>query len=253
MTDPCARCGQPHVTRHGTLACSGHLSHRDDDGNLQPCSNPPITGADKCRYHGAGAPQVRAAAERRLDEADRERALQRGLSAAYGDQVPDVDPAEAMLRAVSWKYAECLALRTKVAELDDDQRVWGATRVEVEGSTALRIDFDSDGVSGIGSAPSTKRIETAGPNIWWQMLRTAETQLVQFAKDARAAGCDERRVKLAEDQGEIVVGLIRRILDGLFLRLVESGVPEGVLREAWDAAVSDVVPRELRAAAIGGA
>jgi hypothetical protein len=227
---PCAKCGQLHITRHGGPACTGHISTGPRAG--QPCTNSPIHGAQTCRYHGGAAPQVRAAAAARLAEQAADQALRRGLADAYGANVPDVDPADAMLRAVSWKHAEVLALRVKVAELDDDQRVWGVTK-------------DTPGDQG-GLTSEAK------PHIWWQMLRTAEAQLVQFAKDARAAGCDERRVKLAEDQGEIVVGLLRRILDGLFQRLVEAGVPEGLLREAWDAAVSDVVPRELRAAAIGG-
>jgi hypothetical protein len=38
-----------------------------------PCGNYPSAGARVCRYHGGNAPQVRAAAERRLVEAKLER------------------------------------------------------------------------------------------------------------------------------------------------------------------------------------
>lgn len=35
----------------------------------EPCRNPAIRGADVCRHHGGSAPQVKAAARRRLLEA----------------------------------------------------------------------------------------------------------------------------------------------------------------------------------------
>ena len=229
---PCARCGQPHLTRYGTPACAGHK--KLEDGTERPCGNPPRKGATVCNHHGGKAPQVRAAANRRAAAQAAEAALHRGLAAAYGDQVPDIDPAEAMLRAVSWKYAEVLALRGKVAELDDADRVWGRTREKSGGE-----DYGTT--------------EEAKPNIWWQMLRTAETQLVQFAKDARAAGCDERRVQLATQQGQIVAALLQRILDGLYAALLTAGITADVLAAAlWQAAIADVVPRELHAAALEG-
>ncbi len=225
----CPKCGHPHVERRGGRACTGHKSQRDQDDQLVPCANAPLAGQEVCRYHGGAAAQNRAKGAERVAEQAAEQALQRGLAAAYGENVPDIDPAEAMLRAVSWKYAEVLALRAKVAELDDRQRVWGTTKDTPFGST-----------------------EEAKPNIWWTMLRTAEDQLVKFAAAARAAGCDERRVHLAEQQAAIVVGTIQRILDGLYTALIAAGVPAETLQQAWAAAVAEVVPRELRAAALEG-
>ncbi len=233
----CARCGHVHETRYHTLACDGHKSRRDPDGNLQPCSRAPMAGQAKCATHGGKAPQTRAAAGRRLEEQAAEAALHRGLAAAYGTQVPDIDPAEAMLQAVAWKHAEVIALRMKVAELaraDEEALVWGITREKHGGQ-----DFGTT--------------QEARPNVWLVMLTEAQRDDVKFAAAARAAGCDERRVQLAEQQGDLVVGVINHILDGLYAHLIAAGIAADILLAAWRAAIADVVPRELRAAALGGA
>lgn len=213
MTPTCTTCGQPHP------GCTAHTKNGPNAGH--PCKKPCRPG-EVCTSHGGRARQVRTAAARRAEAAQADVALRRGLAAAYGDQVPDVDPGEAMLRAVSWKYAEVTALRVKVAELDDTERVWGTTRVKEGG--------DDRGTT-----------QEAKPHIWWTMLRSAEEQLVKFAAAARAAGCDERRVRLAEAQGDLVAGVIRRILDDLALTPAQIEL------------VPVVVPQHLRAIALEGA
>ncbi|RHA38711.1 hypothetical protein [Cellulomonas rhizosphaerae] len=240
---PCAKCGLPHLTWRGGPACTGHKSERDASGNLVPCTKDPRKGATKCGFHGGSSPNALAAAQRRLDEEAASKALARGLAEAYGDDVPEIDLAEAMLKAVAWKYAECVALRRQVAQLDDSQRVWGTTKSEQMAGHGDIDDAPED------KGPATKITAAAGANIWWQMLRTAEDQLVKFAASARSAGCDERRVRLAEQQGDIVVDLIRRILDGLYRALLAAGLTDDQLRDAWQAAIADIVPRELRSIA----
>lgn len=183
------------------------------------CESWAMHGSTVCHKHGGNARQVRAAAQRRLDAAAAANILADGLAAAYGDNVPDIDPAEAMLSAVSWKYAEVVALRAQVAALEDKERVWGTTRVKEGG--------DDRGTT-----------QEATANIWWVMLRSAEEQLVKFAAAARAAKCDERRVRLAEEHGTMVAGVIKAILDRLDLT------------DAQRVLVGEVVPQELRA--LGG-
>ena len=247
MTTPCPRCGTTHTTRTGHPACTGHVDKPDQD--LRPCRNHPVPGADVCRYHGGSAPQVKARAAARVVEEKATAVLQRGLADAYGEHVPDIDPGDAMLRAVSWKYAEVVALRGKVAELDDDARVWGAKQTE------QMAGHGDDAPVPEGMAPATKVVMAAGANIWWQMLRTAEEQLVKFAAAARAAGCDERRVRLAEQQGDLVATALGAILAAMLdvvVAAVESifaaapGDALDALRRAWSDAVAEVVPRELR-------
>ena len=181
-------CGLTHP--HG---CRAH-SHR----GTQPCGGMAVTGLTVCVAHGARTPTSIAKTERAKTER-RTRALVRAtLAEAYGDQVPHIDPADAMLQAVAWKYAEVLALRSKVAELDDKDRVWGKTRRKTGGDDA-------------GTTREAK------PNVWWTELQRAEEQLVRFAKACRDARVDEAKVLLAKRQGDMVANVIKGILDALAL------------------------------------
>lgn len=234
MTDdpmPCAKCGKRHYAYDGkSIGCAGHVDL--EDGSIRPCTQRPIRGGTVCGTHGGRSPQVKAAAQRNLAEAESRKHLQEGLALAYGGRVPDVDPAEAMLQAVSWKYAEVVALRAQVATVGEADLVWGVTREKSGG--------DDEGTTW-----------EAKPNIWLSLLHEAERDLVTFAAKARAAGVDERRVKLAEEQGVLVHQVMDRVLEGVLRMLLESGLGEGFV-EVFRAAVREVAPRELRALASGG-
>jgi hypothetical protein len=87
------------------------------------CRRWPIAGATRCRIHGAAAPQVRRAAERRL-EAERVRADLVRL----GVPVPEgADPLEALREALALAQGDLRALRQITAEgvlvRPDDPRV----------------------------------------------------------------------------------------------------------------------------------
>jgi hypothetical protein len=77
------------------------------------------------------------------------------------------------------------------------------------------------------------------------MLRQAEEQLVKFAAAASAAGCEERRIALAEQQGDMLAGALRTILDTLLAALLAAGMAD-TLRTVWTEQVAQIVPRELR-------
>lgn len=207
-TEPmvCDRCGQPHAR------CTAHTRA----GN--PCQRHPLAGQRVCDMHGGKTPRALAAAENRQRDAQADAALQAALAEAYGDSVPTVDPAEAMLQAVSWKYAEVIALRRIVGGLGFDERVWGQVREKTGGE-----DHGST--------------YEAVPNIWWQRLDRAEEQLVRFAAAARVAGVEDRRVRLAEGAGQLFASAIHAILGrldltGYQLELVTTVVPEELRKVA---------------------
>ncbi|PZR55252.1 hypothetical protein DNL40_02455 [Xylanimonas oleitrophica] len=213
----CPKCGKTHPR-----GCQGHRSGAPDE----PCTKYPIRGGTHCDTHGGRAPQVKAAAARRAEAARLEKAAADLLVEAYGDDVPKVDPTEAILRAVSWKHAEVLALRRMVADLEERERVWGVTK-DVQGGKDSGTTFE------------------AKTNIWWAKLGEAERALVDFAAKAIAAGVEERKVRLAEQQGDLVSIALRRILDGLLEALVVAGLTPA-MRAVWDEQVPVIVPRELR-------
>lgn len=93
---------------------------RKKNGN--DCGAPPIRGGTRCWRHGGKAQQVRAAAYRRLAEQELERQVQ---TLGIADKYPDVDPGQALLREIQITHAHVEWLRSKVAELEPEQLVWG--------------------------------------------------------------------------------------------------------------------------------
>lgn len=62
------------------------------------CKRAPVPGAKVCKIHGGGAPQVRAAAARRVEKAQRDGEIGRLLARLGQDEVPDL--IEGLLDAV---------------------------------------------------------------------------------------------------------------------------------------------------------
>ncbi len=218
----CPKCGQPHPR------CA---SHKKSTGN--PCMQRPRAGGKVCRYHGGAARQVRAKADQRAQE----QAAQRAVT-TLGLPV-DITPTEALLQEVQWTAGHVQWLRGKVAELDEQALVWGTTRVETEGGTSLVINVKAGSVSDVETAPGVKSIETAAPSIWYVLYTKEREHLVTVCAAALKAGVEERRVRLAESQGDLVADAIRRILNALNLT------------PAQEALVSTVVPAQLRLIAGG--
>lgn len=221
----CEKCGTPHVTYAGKPACAGHK--KTDDGGRVPCKNHPRLGSTVCSYHGANTPQARAAAEARLAEQEATRQVK-----TLGLPI-DITPTEALLQAVQFTAGHVAWLRSKVEELDDKQLVWGETKVKEGG--------DDRGTT-----------QEAKPSVWYTLYAAERDRLVRESSAALRAGVEERKVRLAESQGDLVVAVIRRILDGLLAALLGAGLSDDRLNAAWTTAVADIVPRELRAIA-GGA
>lgn len=214
MTDPipCERCGQPHAQ------CS---SHRRDG---QPCTQPPMRGQRVCRMHGGASGRAKAAAERRLQE-------QAAQAAVVTLGLPvDVSPTEALLEEVRWTAGHVQWLRDRVQELEErsdlesdeaHSLVWGTTKVKTGG--------DDHGTT-----------QEAAPSIWYVLYERERKHLVTVCAAALKAGVEERRVRLAENQGALVADVIRRILDALNLTDQQREL------------VPTVVPAQLRLLAGGG-
>jgi plasmid stabilization system protein ParE len=135
----------------------------------------PVHGTDVCRMHGGEAPQVLAAGQRRIAEAAAREAVK-----LYGLPV-DVDPGEALLTEVRWTAGHVLWLRGAVQELEASNQV-------------------------IGGA-------FGGAHPWVDLYREERKHLVNVCTAALRAGIEERQVRLAEKQGELIADVIRQLLD----------------------------------------
>lgn len=198
------------------------------------CKAAPIHGGAVCRMHGGGAPAVKAAAARRAAEAKAAAEMESAL-VTLGLPV-DIDPARALLNEVAVTYGHVQWLRGKVQELSPGELVWGMTQTD----------------NGVGpQGPVDMTTEKAASSVWYQLYMQEREHLAKVSSMALRAGIEERRVKLAEDQGNLVAAVIDRILSAILGWLSTSLPPEAVeqVQGTWVAMVHDVVPRELRALA----
>ena len=177
------------------------------------CKRAPLRGAEVCKIHGGGAPAVRAAAARRVQEDAARREL-----AALGEP-EQIDPAEALLQLIGWKYGEVKWLRARVQEIPSEDLAWGLAQSEFGRGPEGPID---------------RVTEKSQPSVWWTLLREAEDQLADYAARALRAGVDERRVRLAEQQGLAVHAVMMAVFNRLSLSAAQ-----------WDMA-RVAAPEELR-------
>ena len=185
--------------------------------NGEGCGAWAVKGATVCRMHGGSSPQARAAAARRVQEEKAAKAVQRLA------QPIETDPSQALLDLVSSAAGEVAYWRARVDEIQDrdEKRL-------TSGLTKITEGKDRGGVTTLRTVETIAAIE-------YRMWTAAQDRLAQYATAALRAGVEERRVRIAEDQGALVAQVIRRILDRLDL-------------SEWQAEmVGSIVPEELRA------
>lgn len=205
----------------------------------KPCQAWAVRGATVCAAHGGRAPQVRAAAARRLalgEALDELRSLGRPI---------EIDPAEAMLEMVYEAAGNVAVYRALVRSLDTridhkpghiqgkDEEVDDAWRDELGRGIAGRVD------------PSNWK---AAPHIWVTLYDEERERLVRFCKLARDAGVDERRVQLAEAQGRRIGLVLQAGTSAAFALLVQLVAGGLALEAAVERVQRDEMPALLRAA-----
>lgn len=175
----------------------------------EQCGAFAIPGGTVCQWHGGRAPQVKAAAARRLAIAEA-----REQAARWGGRV-DIDPAQALLELVSAKAAEVAYWERRIDELNEDDLTWGVTKIE-------------DGID----RDQTTHIETreARKDLALDLLHVAQRDLANFAAAALRAGVDQALVKVAQSQAVQIVEILRAALNDD--RVTITGEPEVVILDA---------------------
>lgn len=192
--------------------CHAH-SKRDP---AKHCGDWAEQGAEVCRRHGARAPQVKAKAERRRAEAKARRAL-----ATYGVPVT-IDPLDALLAELYRTAGHVAWLADLIADLEHAENNEGKLH------SGLR-QWRPAGEFGGSWVPA----------VWVEMYQAERAHLARVAKACLDAGVEERRVKLAEDQGRIVADVLRNVIGRLSQLPGVTGLDVGALE------VREVVRDEL--------
>lgn len=200
---------------HDSSKCGGKRRGADSEGKL--CTRPAGWGTEhagtgRCKLHG-GSTRSHTTAGRV--------ALASAAVTTFG--LPrEIDPRDALLEEVYRSAGAVDWLQQQVRALEAEQVVWGKAE-EVEKQA--------------GEFPGLDTTHKAAVNVWVQLWQTERAHLVKVAKEAINAGVEERRVRLAEQQGSLLASVIKAVLGDLDLS------PDQMAK------VSVIVPRHLRAVA----
>lgn len=157
------------------------IAHRRDGTQ---CHNHAIRGAHVCRMHGGTAPQVQAAARRRLE-------AEQAAEAVVTFGLPrDVDPHVALLEEVHRTAGHVAWLASKIGDFDSDGEL---VQMNVGPGGALQVV----------------------PSVWVELYQTERIHLARVCKAALDAGVAERQVRLAEQQGQLLAQVIQGVLQDL--------------------------------------
>lgn len=88
-----------------------------------PCRRPPVLGATVCATHGSRAPQVRAAADRRISDAAVQEHLDATLARMNLDAPPIADPAAAMANLAGRLLSGFEGVQSRLNECREQGRV----------------------------------------------------------------------------------------------------------------------------------
>lgn len=156
------------------------------------CTRPAGWGTDhvgygRCKLHGGST---------RSHSRGAGVAKARTAAATYGLPV-DIDPAEALLDEVRRTYGHVVWLLDAIRDLEPDALVWGLTEEQHQEATEF---------------PGVNRTYAATPNALLQAYREERDHLRRVAADTLRAGVEERRVRLAEQHGQLFMEAQKRIL-----------------------------------------
>lgn len=210
------------------VRCTAHSKQTGE-----PCKLPPSPGHAVCRFHGARSPQARRKATERQQHAEAERIMR-----MLGEPI-ETTPAEALLDTVKRTAGYVAFIREQVAQIDADDLVWGVTK-ETDGHVVVGTTRDAT------VEATTDSVREAKPNVWLALLGEWQDRLVKTCAAALNAGIEERRVRLAEQQGALVADVVRGIADDILAALTAAGIGGDQLPAVFATALADAAPRRLR-------
>lgn len=175
--------------------CNGKKSKKANEY----CQQPPGWGTDhagvgRCKMHGGSAPNYQKQVTKLRAAA---------LVETYG--LPrDIDPHDALLEELARTAGHVDWLRVQVGNLEHS---------EFPDGNAIPNNKGSKLVGPVGGG--NEGYPSWEPSVWIQMYNDERKHLVNVSKECIRAGIEERRVRLAESQGQIIANVLRRVLTEL--------------------------------------
>lgn len=153
-------------------------------------------GIGRCRNHGGASPQAEISGCVQLARRD---------EVVMGAPLDNLRPEEALLECIRIAGGEVRYASERIAELDPDEAVGPVV-------TTRPLKWEK------GAESPDERVAEHGPpalHIWIEVRHKAMDRLVNYTKVAIAAGLEERRVRVAEAQGQLLAEAVRGILKDL--------------------------------------
>lgn len=193
----------------------------------QRCRRARTPGVNVCWWHGAAAPQVRAAAERNL-----RRMRAEGKIAALVDamgEADDLHPLEVLVAAVGRAHRAAALLEVLVSDLSPHP-----------------VGDDGEATAGLYGPD---HLGDARPHVLVELLRQWNTEAGRLSKMAVDAGVEERRVRVVEEQAHGIARAVSGVALALIQQLVAVGVDPAILARFQRDDMPAIMRRELLAAA----
>lgn len=176
--------------------------------------------------HRINAAKVKARVQ--VEEAHRA-VVTMGLSRKIG-------PHEALLEEIGRTAGHVTWLEGKVQELQPDQLVWGTIKQTVENLPVVAptgpTEGESSGVTTTALLPRTNKVEEAAvASMWLRLYQQERAHLTEVCKVAIQCGIAERQVRIAEEQGKMLVAVISAVLRDLGVNQEDKQVRASVHRQ----------------------
>lgn len=175
----------------------------------------PHLGVGRCRKHGGNT-------QSHVQKATEDQA--RLAAARWGEPIVTTGIDALLNLLYLWSGIE-MFYRARIQDLAPDEFVWG--------DTGLVHDSDTGGV---------KRTSSAGVNMWVKLHSEATTKLADIAEQCVRAGIDERRVRLAEQQGALLVSGLRWLAQRLELSELKAQLFDQLVLEMFQHLDSGKIP-----------
>lgn len=172
------------------------------------CGLRPIPGGTVCKWHGGGAPQVRAAAAERLRVREIQASAERTL--AHEGIEPLDDPLQELGKLAAGAKALMEALGARVNSLDELEHF------DAKNSPAIKAEV--------------------------QMYERAMDRVHRLLDSLVKHGYAERQIQIQESEAMLVAGVIRRVLAGLGLTSEQQKQAQQLLAAEFRA----IEPRPLQ-------
>jgi len=160
------------------------VAHRSNGG---PCTKFRMHGGTVCDTHGGTSPQVRAKALQRVALADAGKQL--GIAV-------EVDPTQALLHMLWISYGDVAFWSHLVADLKRGG-----------------VDLHGNGLVVTGAQGATQA------HVFIEQYNEAQKRAAHFAKMAKDAGIEERKVQVLEEQAQMLAEVGRRFVAKLTIVL----------------------------------